>query len=67
MIRLFIVRLCVCRNKINTRQYNSIEALKQDVLLIYDNCDLYNDADSDLCKEAKKQRKNFRNLIKSYE
>ena len=50
------------RSNIQTRQYESVAEVISDILLIYDNCELYNDTASLLGEETARQR----NAVKRY-
>jgi hypothetical protein len=43
--------------KFERRLYNDLSEFKADLILMFDNCDLYNDSDSYLVKESKRLRK----------
>jgi hypothetical protein len=45
------------RSKFQTRRYQTIEELAYDVNLIFDNCELYNESNSTIGKEAMRLRK----------
>ena len=46
----------VCRYNVKTRRYSQLEDLVQDILLIYENCEIYNNPGSYFAKEACRQR-----------
>jgi hypothetical protein len=50
------VCMYVCRYNVKTRRYLQLEDLVQDVLLIYENCETYNNPGSYFSKEASRQR-----------
>ena len=45
------------RNKVTHRQYGSLEEVRDDIILIFGNCEAYNEGESDLCAEARRLRK----------
>ncbi len=58
--------MCVAnRSKIAAREYDSVEDICADVLLLYANCELYNEADSVFCKEARRQRRAFQQFVRN--
>ena len=44
------------RSRILKRAYSSMFEVRQDLLLMFDNCELYNDPKSILCAEARRLR-----------
>ncbi|RYH12576.1 hypothetical protein EON65_37885 [archaeon] len=55
-----------CREKLTKRQYAELEELVQDVLLIYENCQLYNMDDSAFSKEARRQKRQLKMFLISH-
>jgi hypothetical protein len=53
------------RSNFQERKYSTVQELVEDLLLIYSNCELYNDEVSDLHKEAKRQKKKVLAFIKN--
>ena len=51
------------RTKISTRRYQCIEDLESDLNLMFDNCDLYNEQDSRIGREAARLRKLLKALM----
>ena len=45
------------RSKFNARVYSELSHLVDDLLLMYGNCELYNDPASDVVKECRRQKK----------
>jgi hypothetical protein len=51
------------RDNITNRKYHCVQDLVNDVLLIYSNCELYNDSSSILGKEARRQKRSFNTFL----
>jgi hypothetical protein len=57
-----IIIMCF-RDNITNRKYHCVQDLVNDVLLIYSNCELYNDSSSILGKEARRQKRSFNTFL----
>jgi hypothetical protein len=55
-----------CRNKLKALKYRSMQQLANDVMLIFDNCQLYNQDDSEVFKASKKQRREAKKMMQNY-
>jgi len=54
------------RSNIQTRQYETVAEVIADVLLMYDNCELYNEASSYLGEQAVKQRNDLKRFLRKH-
>ena len=55
--------LLLSRTKVSTRRYQFIEDLEFDLNLMFDNCDLYNEQESKIGREAARLRKLLKTLM----
>ena len=51
------------RSKYEKRYYESLDSLIVDLFRMFDNCELYNEADSDVVKESQRLRKLLQDTI----
>lgn len=51
---------------VSGKHYRTIKQLADDLLLVFDNCELYNDDTSDIHKESRRQRRELKKLLKFY-
>lgn len=56
----------IFRSNIQTRKYENVDEVAQDIHRIYDNCELYNEGTSILGKEAKRQRNKFQKYLSNF-
>lgn len=54
------------RNKLKASKYRSIQQLANDIMLIFDNCQLYNEDNSEVFKVARKQRREAKQMLQNY-
>lgn len=51
-------------DNVRRREYQSLDEVADAILLMYDNCELYNEDDSAFAKEARRQRRLFQKYRK---
>ena len=55
------------REKLSSgNEYRTMRQLADDLLLVFDNCELYNADGSDIYKESRRQRKDLKKLLRFY-
>lgn len=53
------------RKKLDKSKYKTILDMESDINLMFDNCELYNDSDSEFFIESRRQRKDIHDKIHS--
>jgi hypothetical protein len=54
------------RENINSGKYRTMTQFLEDLMLIYDNCETFNEEGSQIFKESKRQRREIKKVIEAF-